>query len=44
MEIKPISFDDALSLYDEESTGEVDIMPIVNPEDALESDKDEKRD
>ena len=36
MEITPISFEDALSLYDEEPTGEVETKPIENPEDVYE--------
>jgi hypothetical protein len=31
MEMKPISFEDALALYDEEPTGEATAQPIENP-------------
>ena len=31
MEMKPISFEDALALYDEEPTGEATAQPIEEP-------------
>ena len=36
MEMKPISFEDALALYDEEPTGEATAQSIENPSEVYE--------
>lgn len=38
MEMKPITFEEALAVYDEAPTGEVEAKPIENPEEVYESD------